>query len=131
MPLFITQNSFIGQFSALDPAGPLFNLVNTSNRLSKASAKFVHVIHTNGGGLGILEPLGHADYYVNGGRIQPACGPIPIGICPHGLSVSYYSESVRNGDFKAKKCEDYGKFREAKCTDGENSLMGEYNVDKK
>ncbi|CAG9861220.1 unnamed protein product [Phyllotreta striolata] len=124
-------NGEVEEIIALDPAGPLFAAGESTNRLSKSSAKFVHVIHTNGGGLGNLEPLGHADYYVNGGRTQPACGPIPIGLCPHGLSVTYYSESIRRGRFKAKKCSDYRKFKSGGCENEEESWMGGYDLDKK
>lgn len=46
--------------------------------LSKSDADFVDVIHTNGRktinmGLGLYEPMGHVDFYPNGGKTQPGC----------------------------------------------------------
>lgn len=58
----------------LDPAFPLYNSGSPSTRLSSADAKFVDVIHTDGGVLGHPWPLGHADFYPNGGvPLQPGC----------------------------------------------------------
>ena len=38
-------------------------------------ASYVDVAHTNAmiPGLGVMNNLGQADYYLNGGRTQPAC----------------------------------------------------------
>jgi hypothetical protein len=42
--------------------------------LTAADAEFVDLIHTDGGVLGFPIPLGHADFYPNGGRpLQPGC----------------------------------------------------------
>lgn len=41
--------------------------------LSRDSAAFVDVIHTNGLMQGVMKPLGHADFYMNGGIVQPGC----------------------------------------------------------
>ncbi|XP_026741662.1 pancreatic triacylglycerol lipase-like isoform X1 [Trichoplusia ni] len=46
----------IGRITALDPAGPCFSNVSASGRLDKTDAKYVDVIHTNGGMLGLKEP---------------------------------------------------------------------------
>ncbi|XP_075556659.1 pancreatic triacylglycerol lipase-like [Dermacentor variabilis] len=71
----ITGHS-LGRITGLDPAGPLFEGTNVS--LSRADADFVDVIHTNAGPVsklkfGIAEPLGHVDFYPNGGSKQPKC----------------------------------------------------------
>jgi hypothetical protein len=68
----------------LDPAGPLFEGYDTSVRLDKSDANYVDVIHSNGeaiyvGGFGIAEPIGHVDFYPNGGRAQRGCSNIVIG----------------------------------------------------
>lgn len=64
----------------LDPAKPGF-LANipiiTRGRISKMDAKFVDIIHSCGGVLGLYEPLGHADFYPNNGVApQPGCDNI-------------------------------------------------------
>ncbi|ESP04917.1 hypothetical protein LOTGIDRAFT_96166, partial [Lottia gigantea] len=72
----------IGRISGLDPAGPLFANSKPDQRLDKSDAKFVDIIHTNDGNLvGIISafgwkknsPLGHVDFYPNGGSKQPGC----------------------------------------------------------
>lgn len=64
--------------SAFDPAYPGFDGPNARRRLSKSDAKFVDVIHTNArvglsNAVGIETPLGHADFYPNGGSRMPGC----------------------------------------------------------
>lgn len=61
------------RITGLDPAKPLFVLATDDHRLSKADATFVDVIHTDVLQRGILQPIGHADFYVNGGIEQPGC----------------------------------------------------------
>jgi len=68
----------LGRVTGLDPAGTMYrNRGTDKNGINPTSAKFVDVIHTDGGGLvsyyGLLEPRGHADFYPNGGRDQPGC----------------------------------------------------------
>lgn len=60
----------------LDPAFPLFRLLEQSHRLHYTDADYVQIIHTNGGFLGIRHPIGHADFYPNFGCEQPACKSI-------------------------------------------------------
>lgn len=42
-------------------------------RLTRDDANFVQVIHTNAGILGESAPIGHIDFCVNGGTMQPGC----------------------------------------------------------
>ncbi|PNF42963.1 hypothetical protein B7P43_G11335 [Cryptotermes secundus] len=59
---------------ALDPAKPIFEIRDDAERLDASDAEFVQVIHTASGFLSFLEPVGHADFYPNGGRApQPPC----------------------------------------------------------
>lgn len=63
----------------MDPAKfGIFTFNDTDTRLDVTDAEFVDIIHTNGGSLidgdaGFIEPLGHVDFYVNGGEKQPGC----------------------------------------------------------
>ncbi len=60
--------------TALDPALPLFGVKEPADRLDPSDADFVSVVHTAGGVIGWDDPLGHADFYPNGGKKQPNCG---------------------------------------------------------
>lgn len=104
----------VRRITGLDPAQPCFRNADPSVYLNKNDAPLVDVIHTNGKlllalGLGLPEPLGHVDFYPNGGKIQPGCAkteasyfdylPIPItaiqrAICSHGRSYVYLTESL-------------------------------------
>lgn len=57
----------------LDPASVLFDFEDTNKRLADTDADYVQVIHTDGGHYSIEYPIGHADFYPNGGRQQPGC----------------------------------------------------------
>ncbi len=77
----ITVNSPAG----LDPAGPFFSLNDTDTRLDPSDGDFVDIIHTNGGTLlgdelGFLPPIGHIDFYPNGGQFQPGCSAYYVGL---------------------------------------------------
>jgi len=67
----------LGRITGLDPAGPAYEtpyLKNSKDRLDSTDADFVDVIHTCAGSLGFLRPLGHVDFYPNGGTFkQPGC----------------------------------------------------------
>ena len=104
----------IERITGLDPAQPCFKNADSTMKLHKTDALFVDIIHTNGRllseiGLGLPEPIGHVDFYPNGGRIQPGCIgidssyfeylPIPLrainkSICSHGRSYIYLTESL-------------------------------------
>ena len=73
------KNSFNGRISriiGLDPSLPLFNEYSSAGRLSTGDATIVEALHSNGGQLGIFQPIGDVDYYVNNGRNQPECPSI-------------------------------------------------------
>lgn len=63
--------------TGLDPAGPGFITTSKDNKLDKEDGKFVDVIHTNCFMQGLVEELGHVDFYLNGGIIQPGCWAEP------------------------------------------------------
>ena len=88
-------------------------------------ADYVDVIHTSGGengegGYGYLPPIGHADFYPNGGSTQPCCTKhdCPSENCPgencndwrnsgpHKRACAYFEESILSAEkFPAWRCE--------------------------
>jgi len=56
----------------------------------------VDVIHSNGeqlilGGLGSWQPMGHVDYYPNGGKMQSGCSNIFLGAVSDIIWCKYLS----------------------------------------
>lgn len=84
----------IARITGLDPALTSFRVTSENRALNKTDAEFVDVVHTNGGVFGFLDPLGHADFYMNGGRRQPACSVLDIGTCAHMMALYYFTESI-------------------------------------
>lgn len=74
--VFEKTNEKIFRITATDPASPVFEHpeVDHNSRLSENDARFVDVIHTDIGGAGFTKPIGHVDFYANGGKNQPGCG---------------------------------------------------------
>lgn len=70
----------ISRVTGLDPAGPVFNIkTSTAGIVDKSDAKFVDILHTNKGQLGYYGPLGHVDFYANGGGPkQPNCSILSL-----------------------------------------------------
>lgn len=73
--VFKKSGKKIGRITATDPAGPTFEhkSITEELRLSEGDALFVDVVHTDAGHYGFIAPIGHVDYYPNGGRLQPGC----------------------------------------------------------
>jgi len=64
----------LGRITGLDPAGPRFGSNKHEDlRLDHKDAKFIDVIHTDGGNLGTDLDGGHVDFYPDGGRKQSSC----------------------------------------------------------
>ncbi|XP_034245131.1 pancreatic lipase-related protein 2-like [Thrips palmi] len=98
--LHIEGDFTIGRITGLDPAGPLFK-DGRENRLDKSHAAFVDIIHTCGNVFGYHDPIGHADFYPNGGgAFQPGCllADITTGKCSHNRAYSLFGESINNED---------------------------------
>ncbi|XP_066593763.1 phospholipase A1 VesT1.02 [Prorops nasuta] len=78
----------------LDPARPLLR-PGLVNRLDSGDANFVEVIHTNAGYYGESGRVGHADFCVNGGKLQPFCENKPnYQLCSHVWAVCYMAQSI-------------------------------------
>ncbi|XP_066253315.1 phospholipase A1-like [Euwallacea similis] len=98
----------IGRITGLDPALPGFDIgLLSSGTLNSNDASFVDIIHTCAGYLGFKSPLGHADFYPNGGGPpQPGCSVLQfIEACSHGRSWKIFASSLINEDlYMATKC---------------------------
>ncbi|XP_028036396.1 uncharacterized protein LOC114247597 [Bombyx mandarina] len=129
----------ISRITGLDPAGPLFEFQDPRARLDQNDAKFVDVIHSNGetlifGGLGAAQPLGHVDFYPNGGRVQHGCSNLFVGavsdlvlpwaaaspegrsLCNHRRAYKFFTDSVSpKCHFPAFPCNNYDSFLEGRC----------------
>ncbi|KAG8549260.1 hypothetical protein GDO81_021829 [Engystomops pustulosus] len=103
---------FVGKFqkniyriTGLDTAAPYFEGAGDDVGLSRNDATFVDSIHTSALpleklGLGFINPVGHVDFYPNGGGFMPECPNIttvqlqdicmlPIILGPYSCSESY------------------------------------------
>lgn len=116
-------NATLGRITALDPARPCF--ARGGNRLDKEAAAFVQVIHSSTGVLGIAEPLGHADVYVNGvaGK-HPECAGRSISLeCDHARAWQLYSASaVDERSLRGRRCASWDELLRADCSGSETVL---------
>ncbi|XP_015116231.1 pancreatic lipase-related protein 2 [Diachasma alloeum] len=129
----------IGRITGLDPASPFFRhhiLRQKSRKLDVSDARFVDIIHTDGSevftdGFGLLRPIGHVDFFPNGGREQPGCTDVKNSIiyshfhedlldraiaCSHLRAWQLFVESVQS---QLSEC----KFIAWPCTQGANAFL--------
>ncbi|CAK1544574.1 unnamed protein product [Leptosia nina] len=86
--------------TGLDPAGPSWH--GNGLALNRYSGRFVEVIHTDGHMLGLMDPLGHADFYPNGGKNpQPGC---IINNCSHSRANEFFAATVHHGHLVGRQC---------------------------
>ncbi|XP_049872554.1 lipase member I-like isoform X2 [Pectinophora gossypiella] len=104
----------LGRISGLDPAGPCFSHAYSEQRLDKTDANYVDVIHSNRLVQGVIEPLGHSDYYLNGGGpTQPGCF---MPSCSHLRAAQVYTESVKTPkSFVGVRCKSWKHFQANAC----------------
>ncbi|XP_039593107.1 pancreatic lipase-related protein 2-like [Polypterus senegalus] len=142
----------ISRITGLDPAEPYFQYTPLEVRLDPSDAAFVDVIHTDAApmipnlGFGLMQPVGHMDFYPNGGKEMPGCDKNAIsdiididGIwegtrnfvaCNHLRPYKYYTESIQNNNgFMGYPCSSYESFQLGDCPacpSGGCPLMGHY-----
>uniref|UniRef100_A0A8D3B1W7 Triacylglycerol lipase n=1 Tax=Scophthalmus maximus TaxID=52904 RepID=A0A8D3B1W7_SCOMX len=144
-----SRTAGLARITGLDPAEPYFQDSDASVRLDTSDAAFVDVIHTDGLpfnsklGLGMSQPMGHIDFYPNGGELMPGCkankgrptdldaiweGTKKFDGCNHARAHQYYSESMAKPQgFLGFPCSDKDSFAAGKCFPCENGqcpLMG-------
>jgi len=149
--------SKIGRITGLDPAGPSYEDYSPDARLNSTDADFVDIWHTNPKNslllyLGMLQPIGHVDFYPNGGDLQPMCRDIKdlnslarllktdldiisksviaagfladtIGLCSHISAVLYWNEAMKDDCFKTRqRCPDHNDLPRS-CSNSEVAVQ--------
>uniref|UniRef100_A0A3Q3N532 Phospholipase A1 member A n=1 Tax=Mastacembelus armatus TaxID=205130 RepID=A0A3Q3N532_9TELE len=112
----------IGRITGLDPAGPMFKGADTFDRLDPSDAQFVDAIHTDSDYFGISIPVGHVDFFLNGGKDQTGCAHSRFAsmygyvICDHMRAVHVYMSAL-NGScpLQGIPCFTYEDFLKGNC----------------
>uniref|UniRef100_A0A1I8HFI2 Lipase domain-containing protein n=1 Tax=Macrostomum lignano TaxID=282301 RepID=A0A1I8HFI2_9PLAT len=137
---WVLTNKKLGRISGLDPAGPYFENTHPEVRLDPTDAPFVDAIHTDGdstlsiiklsGGFGLMQPVGHVDFYPNGGKSQPNCNEPPSGsvggiiggtvwrmTCSHNRVQQVMVSTILNPrkNYRAYPCSSYEDFKAGRC----------------
>ncbi|XP_030022432.2 lipase member I-like [Manduca sexta] len=108
-----------GRVTGLDPAGPGWG--NNNNRLSNNAGNHVEAIHTDGRIAGIMNPVGDADFYPNGGmNPQPGCA---VSTCSHGRATELFAATVQRNHLVGRRCNNIWEAELTRCT-GANLHMG-------
>lgn len=144
----------LGRISGLDPADPYFQYTDPVVRLDPSDAQFVDVLHTDGEsilklGFGMMQAVGHVDYFPNNGEDQPGCEKGPVAsivtesslyggarsyvACNHLRAIDYYTESINSAcPFHAFQCDNFDDFKSGlcmPCTGNHCGIMG-YHSDR-
>ncbi|CAN8028806.1 unnamed protein product, partial [Ixodes persulcatus] len=95
----ILNGQKIGRITGLDPAIRGFE----DEHLDTDDADFVDVIHTSNGflQLGVRDPIGHVDFYPDGGGRQSGC---ILFSCSHKRAKIYYLNSIDRCTYPSRSC---------------------------
>ncbi|XP_061082781.1 phospholipase A1 member A isoform X2 [Conger conger] len=121
----------LGRITGLDPAGPMFKGADIFDRLDPTDALFVEAIHTDSDYFGISIPVGHVDFFLNGGMDQTGCKRSRFAsmygyvICDHMRAVHVYISSLNSScPLIGFPCPSYERFLAGECTDCERTFKG-------
>ncbi|CAH0592302.1 unnamed protein product [Chrysodeixis includens] len=113
------------RITGLDPAGPGWG--GNGNALNRNSGRYVECIHTDGRVTGIMNAIGDADFYPNGGRNpQPGC---TNNVCSHGRANDLFASTVRHNHLVGRRCPNIWEAELSTCN-GANFHMGNGNLGK-
>lgn len=112
----------IGRITGLDPAGPMFKGADTYDRLDPSDAQFVDAIHTDSDYFGISIPVGHVDFFLNGGKDQTGCARSRFAsmygyvICDHMRALHVYMSALNSScPLVGIPCTSYDDFLGGNC----------------
>jgi len=135
----------IPRITGLDPTGPGFDKASEENKLDSSDADFVDVLHCNemqqdtGNWwsfahpsfgkerfMGIKEPCGSMDTFINGGTKQPGCDGFMghIESCSHTRCFDIYALTVKGLNLTGCECEDWGTFLTGSCDCKDGPFIG-------
>ncbi|GFR11630.1 pancreatic triacylglycerol lipase, partial [Trichonephila clavata] len=138
------------RITGLDPATYLFSTASPRAKLDRSDAEFVDVLHTDGGGIGMLEPVGHVDFYPNGGQIQPGCTTsnslkallekgvvegVRNVICSHMRAPHFFTGTINSHKCHhiGHRCDSWEAFSQGKCDscgmNDQNCAVMSYHID--
>jgi pimeloyl-ACP methyl ester carboxylesterase len=121
-------NGKLGKVVGLDPAGPLFDVNESNNRLSIDSAQYTECLHT-GYHLGIKEPICQVDVYFNSGAKQPGCYTsfgLSSTLCSHIKAIDFYTEATSNPKaFYGQQCPDLNSALSMNCKGEPGVFVGD------
>lgn len=111
----------VGKITALDPTFPLVDSEDKFGALDFSDAEMVVVLRTSL--IAYYSPLGHVDFFVNGGYVQPGCDAwwfphLVQQLCSHYRVVVLAIEAEVDAGraFPSCICPDYISFRNGSCT---------------
>ncbi|XP_054262803.1 pancreatic triacylglycerol lipase-like [Macrosteles quadrilineatus] len=117
-------HGLVSRITGLDPALPYVPMENDVS-LDAGDAVFVDIIHSAAGLLGQSGPMGHIDFYPNGGSQQPGCEVSSLS-CSHRRAALYFIESITSEvGFPATRCDSWHHYQTDNCSISATVLMGD------
>lgn len=122
----------ISTIVSLEPSGPCFRTLDATDRLDKSNADFVQVIHTNIDTFGMATPMGHVDFYVNGGEFQPSDLDLYpcTSTCSHFRVLALWLAALKfPRKFLGLQCQNLQQARDGNCYRNIPQVVNEMGLD--